>query len=103
MPISLTETLVSPTKATRHAPGNPHVSTIWRWMLTGSRGVRLESIVCAGRRYTSVEAISRFVSATTAAANGDPPPVRTAASRERDIQQAERKLGVKAAITKVEG
>jgi len=68
MPIQLNETLLSPAEAARRAPGQPHLSTIWRWMKRGNRGVVLESVVCAGRRYTSLEAIARFVEATTAAA-----------------------------------
>lgn len=95
MSIVLTEKLVSPTEASRHAPGRPHVSTIWRWMTRGCRGIRLESLVCAGRRFTSVEAIDRFVAATTAAADGAPAPIRTPARRERDIAQAEAALGIK--------
>ena len=90
--ISLSETLVSPTDATRHVPGRPHVSSIWRWFSTGCRGVKLESLVCAGRRYTSLEAIERFVAATTAAAAGDPLPTRTRRQRERAIVDAERRL-----------
>lgn len=68
MSINLSETLKSPAEATRHAPGRPHVSTIWRWMTRGVRGIRLESLVCAGRRYTSLEAIERFIARTTEAA-----------------------------------
>jgi hypothetical protein len=54
----------------------------------------LESIVCAGRRYTSVEAIERFVAATTAAANGERPPIRTPRQRQRAIEAAEREMGI---------
>jgi hypothetical protein len=92
MAIELTETLLSPTEASRHTPGRPHVSTIWRWMTRGCRGIRLESLVCAGRRFTSIEAIARFAVATTAAADGTPAPVRTPARRERDIAEAEKEL-----------
>ena len=92
MAIELTEKLLSPTEASRHTPGRPHVSTIWRWMTSGCRGIRLESLVCAGRRFTSLEAIERFVAATTAAADGTPVPVRTPARRERDIARAEAEL-----------
>ena len=99
MLISLTETLVSPTKATHHMPGRPHVSTVWRYMARGCRGVRLESIVCGGRRFTSVEAIERFVTATTAAAGREPSPRRTPAQRNRAIENAERELGTAPATT----
>jgi len=52
-------------------------------------------MVCAGRRFTSVEAIERFVAATTAAAAGEPPPVRTPRQRERDIKAAEQRIADK--------
>ena len=94
MAIELTEKLLSPAEASRHAPGRPHVSTIWRWMTRGCRGIRLESLVCAGRRFTSVEAIERFIAATTAAADGTSVPVRSPRRRERDIAAAEAELGI---------
>ena len=42
-------------------PGKPHISTVWRFVTLGVRGVRLESFVCAGRRFTTIEAVERFV------------------------------------------
>ena len=45
-------------------------STIQRWRLRGARGVKLESILAGGTRYTSVEALNRFFNASTAAAEG---------------------------------
>ncbi len=92
MSINLAESLVAPAVATRHIPGRPHVSTVWRWMTRGCRGITLESLVCAGRRYTSLESIERFVAATTAAAAGESPPARTSRQRERAIAEAERKM-----------
>ena len=47
-------------KAPQFVPGHPHLSTIWRWYLRGVRGVKLETLVVGGRRFTSVEAIERF-------------------------------------------
>ena len=92
MSINLAESLVPPAVAPRHIPGRPHISTVWRWMTRGCRGITLESIVCAGRRFTSLEAIERFVAATTAAAAGEPPPTRTPRQRERAIVDAERRF-----------
>ena len=92
MPIDLTETLLTPSKAAHLAPGRPHVSTVWRWMMRGCRGVRLESIVCAGRRFTSVESIERFVTRTTAAANGESPLTVSSESRQRQVELAEKEL-----------
>ncbi len=39
---------------------SPHPETIARWARRGCRGVRLETIVLGGRRYSSVEAVERF-------------------------------------------
>jgi hypothetical protein len=61
-------------------------------VLYGVRGVRLDSIILGGRRYTSVEALERFTAACTAAANGTAPEVRTSAQREAAIAAAEAEL-----------
>jgi hypothetical protein len=42
-------------------PGKPDPSTLWRWAHRGVRGVRLETILIGGRRYTSAEAMARFI------------------------------------------
>ena len=43
-------------------PGNPHTATRWRWCLSGLKGgVKLESIKIGGVRYTSQEAVGRFI------------------------------------------
>ncbi len=59
-----TEHLVSLRAACRMIPGRSDGAvsraTIWRWALTGRRGVRLETVLL-GDRFTSVEAIARFV------------------------------------------
>jgi hypothetical protein len=38
----------------------PHPETICRWARRGCRGVRLETVVLGGRRYSSLEAVERF-------------------------------------------
>ena len=67
------ETVVSLTEATRFLPGRPHLSTLHRWRLCGVRGVRLETFLCGGKRFTSHEALARFFKATTAAADAKVP------------------------------
>ncbi|MDA0660988.1 MAG: DUF1580 domain-containing protein [Planctomycetota bacterium] len=57
------EQILSLKDAVRHIPGRPHSSTIHRWANRGSRGKRLETIRVGGRRYISIEAIERFISA----------------------------------------
>ena len=86
-----TETPKTLAKAAQTLPGGAvHVSTIHRWRMKGVRGVRLETFLRGGIRYTTDEAIERFFEAVTAAADGDATPVRTSRQRERAIKQAER-------------
>ena len=85
------ETPITLADAARTLPGGAvHVSTIHRWRMKGCRGVRLETFLRGGIRYTTNEAVARFFAATTAAADGDAPSVRTPRQREREIEQAER-------------
>lgn len=69
MAISLAERIITLTAAAKMLPHRVHPSTIWRWYSRGIHGIRLETLVIAGRRFTSREAIERFVHATDAAAN----------------------------------
>ena len=71
----LEEDLVRFTAGIRSLPGRPHVSTGYRFITRGCRGVFLESILVGGRRFTSRQALLRFVDAVTAAAsrNGSRP------------------------------
>jgi len=87
-----TETVLSLNQAAKAAPGRPHLATIWRWAQRGVKGVKLETIVVGGRRFTSSEAIERFIARTTAAANGEPAPIRTPRQRQRAIAAAEAAL-----------
>ncbi len=77
-------------------PGRPHVATLWRWISKGVRGVKLETIVSGGRRFTSHEAVNRFIAATTAVAQGSGQQpasgVVSARQREASIAQAEAEL-----------
>ncbi len=48
-------------------PGNPSFGTRYRWTLKGLRGgVKLESVLIGNRRYTSTEAVARFIAALNA-------------------------------------
>lgn len=64
------ESLVPVNKIPNHVPDRPHVATCWRWINRGCRGVKLETVLVGGKRYTSLEALQRFVERTTAAADG---------------------------------
>jgi hypothetical protein len=61
------EKVVPIVHAAEHYPHSPpSLGTVYRHIRQGCRGARLESFVCGGKRYTSVEAIGRFIAATTA-------------------------------------
>ena len=80
-----------PTEATKYIPGRPNPATVWRWYKRGVRGVRLETAVVGGRRYTSRQAIQRFIDRCTAAADG-PTASSLRRTRARAIAQAEKEL-----------
>ena len=69
------ETLVALQNARDSIPGKRgqrvSISTLHRWHRHGLRGTRLETVLVAGVRYTSAEAIDRFIRATTQAADDD--------------------------------
>lgn len=91
----LAETPVPISQAPKHYPaGRPNISTVYRHFTRGCRGVRLETYVEGARRYTTVEAIRRFVERTTANSPGaDPSPSRpTNRQREASISKAEAEL-----------
>jgi hypothetical protein len=94
--VTLSERLLTLSAAAREIPGPTgrglHVATLWRWAHRGVRGVRLETVMVGGIRYTSREALERFVAATTAAADGTNPVIRTPKQRQRAIEAAEREL-----------
>lgn len=87
-----TEHMLTFAQASHETPGRPAISTVWRWNTHGVRGVKLETVLIGGLRYTSREALQRFVEATTAAADSQPIPTRTARQRQKAIEAAEREL-----------
>lgn len=86
------EDLLSINEAAREAPGRPHIATVWRWINRGVRGIKLETVMIGGRRFTSREALEQFFARLTAASAGEPLPIRTSRQRRRDIERAEREL-----------
>lgn len=61
------ETPIPLREAGQQAPGSPHQSTLNRWWRRGVRGVRLETFLVGGKRFTTRDAMLRFFEATTAA------------------------------------
>lgn len=80
-----------PTEAAKALPNRPNASTLWRWYKRGVRGIRLETILIGASRYTSVQALERFIARTTLAADG---PIQhfTPKARQRAVAAAEREL-----------
>ena len=102
------ETLIPVTEAGKHIPGKHRsLSCIDRWTRAGLNGVRLESRKIGGIRYTSHEAIDRFLEATDREP-GSPIvaepmvptlPIRTPEETERQLAEifAPKKRGPKSA------
>jgi hypothetical protein len=89
MPIdTTTETPVPFNQAPQHIPGRPHVSTLHRWRLSGVRGRKLETFLSGGRRFTSMEAIQRFLCPDEAPAMERQAPklAQRAAAAERELE-----------------
>lgn len=63
------------------------LATLHRWRLRGVNGVRMETCLIGGMRFTSLEAIARFIAAQNAA---DVPaaPTITATQRRRQSEAA---------------
>lgn len=62
------EQLLTLNEARGRFPVRISLSAIWRKIRKGSRGVKLETIYL-GRRYTSVEAIARYIERTQCSNN----------------------------------
>lgn len=64
----------------------PNQSTWWRWWRHGVRGVRLETVIVGGKRYTTDEAVLRFVAALNAATPGTVPWRSRRTEREKSAK-----------------
>ena len=62
-PQILEETLIPLAEACKHFPVKCSRQTLERWLRHGVRQVVLESVTIGSRRFTSIEAIARFLSA----------------------------------------
>jgi hypothetical protein len=89
------EQLITLNEAARLRPlrrdGRPtHVSTVYRWISRGVRGVRLEAIRIGGVTYTSREAVQRFADRLTGVSPSQAAP--PSAARRRREAEVERQL-----------
>lgn len=91
MPVTLNESLFTLKAAAKLLPGHPHYATLFRWAQRGCRGIRLETILVGGIRYTSREALDRFIAACSGL-SAPVPIVATSKQRQRQIAAAKREL-----------
>jgi hypothetical protein len=88
------ETIISFSDARSAFPGIDRrlsLATLHRWRLHGIRGIKLETILIGGLRYTSREAITRFV-ASQNADEAPAAPVITASQRRKQSEAARTEL-----------
>ncbi len=71
---------------------SPHLASVHRWVGRGLRGIPLESIVVAGARCSTAEAVDRWIAALTDAANGAKATAQTSFRRQRDHERASAEL-----------
>jgi hypothetical protein len=70
--------------------GRPvNASTLWRWAVSGLRGVKLESALLGGVRVTSKEALARFFAAVNGVEAPVAPAVKDRERRRQDTIDAE--------------
>ena len=74
-PHLIDESLVQLADACKHFPVKCSRQTLERWLRRGSRGVLLESVTIGSRRFTSIEAIARFLSAQASGQTGGHTPI----------------------------
>lgn len=73
-----------------------HVATIWRWMLSGVRGIKLRATRLGGRRFILESdwlAFSAALNADLADAPADPTPAAVTARAERAGRELDTVLG----------
>lgn len=85
------EKLIPFQKAPEHIPGGrKSICCLHRWRLNGVRGAKLETLLVGGTRFTSVEAIARFIAAQNVSES--PAPAITAKQRRQQAESANRVL-----------
>jgi len=87
------ENLLPLVEAVHLATGlRPHLSTPIRWGLRGSSGVKLQTKLVGGRRYTTVLWVQQFVEAVNQVKNCDPTPMATPKQQDSAAKKSAKKL-----------
>jgi hypothetical protein len=84
------EKLLHLVEVPKSIPGRPHISTVIRWWRHGVKGVRLETVVVGGRRYTSFEAVQRFISRLNNPSDESNVPLPK--QRQKEIARADQRM-----------
>jgi len=92
-PELLEESLLSLTAACKVFPVKCSRPALERWIRRGSRGVVLESILICGKRFTSREAVQRFIRQQLQVGAERPPP-KTGSKSRKEIEAAAKKYGL---------
>ena len=91
------EQLVRISDVPKHLPPRPtgkrvHISAVYRWLLRGIRGVRLESLKIGGTTYTSKEALQRFADRLTGPPADPDTTSATTLTRQKQIDRAAKQV-----------
>jgi hypothetical protein len=83
------EELIPITKAAKAiSPSRPpNAATVWRWAMHGVRGVTLENVIVGGQRFTSREAIGRFLQALNEPGAMPAPPNRQSEADREELRR----------------
>lgn len=79
------ETLLTLAEAAKRFPRKLSICTLFRWCKNGVRGAVLSSVVIGGRRFTSLEAIHRFIVATSQRDSARPATEPANANRAKNV------------------
>ncbi|MBD3672748.1 MAG: DUF1580 domain-containing protein [Planctomycetaceae bacterium] len=90
------ETLISLPEAAEALPNKPCLTTMHRWRVEGIAGVKLETLKIGHRRYTSREAVRRFITESTAASEREviQPEMSEVSERTPETERRLRDVGV---------
>jgi hypothetical protein len=80
-----TEDLFPLSKGTNRVQSRPSAATLWRWALRGIRGIQLETVMIGGRRFTSSQAIARFMTRLSEPQAVVDPPASAQRAEEKAI------------------
>jgi len=93
-PALLDETLLSLVEACAHFPVKSSRATLERWIRTGSRGIVLETVLICGKRFTSKEAINRFIRGQLQVEMEKARPEPSKSMSKKAIAEASRRFGL---------